>query len=395
MNVIKTQEHSVGFTIVELLVVIVVIGILAAITIVSYSGIAGRALIANLQSDLVSDSKQLKLYNVEHGYYPSSLDEDNCPLTPDEDARYCLKSSSGVELTYVGGAQIFKLTATKNGISYRVTEDRTPFSVTPIPITAIGAITGTPQMMQTLTAGAITPADATVAYQWQSAATSGGIYTNIAGATNDTYTLPLSMVKKYIRVVAIGSGEYIGTQTSAATSSAIAVDANWVVVGTQVWAKANLNIGTMVDVASNQTNNSVIEKHCHYNDTSYCTANGGLYEWDEAMQYVVTESARGICPVDSHIPSDTDWNALVAFFGSTTDAGVQLKSGGSSGLNIPFGGYVNVSGTSSFISQEGFLWTSTASGTSATYRRLLSSGTDFRSATILKPAGMSVRCIAN
>ena len=43
LNNIKTRQKDSGFTIVELLVVIVVIGILAAITIVSYSGITARA----------------------------------------------------------------------------------------------------------------------------------------------------------------------------------------------------------------------------------------------------------------------------------------------------------------------------------------------------------------
>ena len=40
-----------GFTIVELLIVIVIIGILAAITIVAYNGIQQRAQAATVQSD--------------------------------------------------------------------------------------------------------------------------------------------------------------------------------------------------------------------------------------------------------------------------------------------------------------------------------------------------------
>jgi uncharacterized protein (TIGR02145 family) len=92
--------------------------------------------------------------------------------------------------------------------------------------------------------------------------------------------------------------------------------ANWVVVGTQVWAKYNLNVGTMVPGtlggtnATNQTNNSILEKYCYENNPAYCTTYGGLYQWDEAMQYVTTEGAQGICPAGSHIPSDNDWKIL-------------------------------------------------------------------------------------
>ncbi|HZJ34804.1 MAG TPA: prepilin-type N-terminal cleavage/methylation domain-containing protein, partial [Candidatus Angelobacter sp.] len=58
------MQKTNGFTIVELLVVIVVIGILAAITIVSYTGISQKAKEASLQSDLDNASKQIKLFQV-------------------------------------------------------------------------------------------------------------------------------------------------------------------------------------------------------------------------------------------------------------------------------------------------------------------------------------------
>jgi prepilin-type N-terminal cleavage/methylation domain-containing protein len=48
----KRAFNQTGFTIVELLIVIVVIGILAAITIVSYNGIQDRARTAQINADL-------------------------------------------------------------------------------------------------------------------------------------------------------------------------------------------------------------------------------------------------------------------------------------------------------------------------------------------------------
>jgi general secretion pathway protein G len=63
-----------GFTIVELLIVIVVIGILAAITIVAYNGIQQRGRDAQRKSDLSQISKSLHLYNVDKGNYVDGSD---------------------------------------------------------------------------------------------------------------------------------------------------------------------------------------------------------------------------------------------------------------------------------------------------------------------------------
>lgn len=60
-----------GFTIVELLIVIVVIGILAAITVVAYNGIQGRANDTAIQSDLQNIAKKIELYKADQGVYPA------------------------------------------------------------------------------------------------------------------------------------------------------------------------------------------------------------------------------------------------------------------------------------------------------------------------------------
>lgn len=64
----KTNRQS-GFTIVELLVVIVVIGILAAITIVAFNGIQNRARDTERKSDVAAVVRALNLYNIDNGDY--------------------------------------------------------------------------------------------------------------------------------------------------------------------------------------------------------------------------------------------------------------------------------------------------------------------------------------
>ena len=63
----KPWAKQTGFTIVELLIVIVVIGILAAITIVAYNGIQQKGRDADRRSDLAAIAKALKLYSTDNG----------------------------------------------------------------------------------------------------------------------------------------------------------------------------------------------------------------------------------------------------------------------------------------------------------------------------------------
>ena len=72
-NNIKTKlQAERGFTIVELLIVIVVIGILAAITIVSFNGVTARANTTNAQSAAEAAIKKAEAYNAETGAYPTT-----------------------------------------------------------------------------------------------------------------------------------------------------------------------------------------------------------------------------------------------------------------------------------------------------------------------------------
>ncbi len=67
----NTKAGDKGFTIVELLIVIVVIGILAAITIVAYNGIQNRARTSSAQATATTVVKKAEAYNALEGSYPT------------------------------------------------------------------------------------------------------------------------------------------------------------------------------------------------------------------------------------------------------------------------------------------------------------------------------------
>lgn len=115
-------KRQTGFTIVELLIVIVVIGILATITVVSYSGIQDGAKRSALQSDLTNASRQLKIDQVNTGSYPATVAA--------ADNGRGLKSSQGVSYRYsvnnTSTPKTFCLSAQAGSIFYSLTQDSSP-----------------------------------------------------------------------------------------------------------------------------------------------------------------------------------------------------------------------------------------------------------------------------
>ena len=99
---------SFAFTIVELLIVIVIIAILAAITIISYVGIQNRAKASAAQTLLSQTVSKVKLYAVDHSdTYPSSLSDAG--ITNTDGLQYSSSSSS---------PSTFCITATSQNVSY-------------------------------------------------------------------------------------------------------------------------------------------------------------------------------------------------------------------------------------------------------------------------------------
>jgi prepilin-type N-terminal cleavage/methylation domain-containing protein len=107
---IKSKER--GFTIVELLIVIVVIAILAAISIVAYNGIQNRANDSAVQSDLANFAKKIQVYRVYNDEYPATaaqLDDSNVDwrastgayATDTQNAYYCTQPATSINDAYV------------------------------------------------------------------------------------------------------------------------------------------------------------------------------------------------------------------------------------------------------------------------------------------------------
>src|SRR4051794_32215078 len=74
---ISLKKRNQGFTIVELLIVIVVIGILALLVITTYSGIQAKARNSKRSSDVKSLQTHLEAFFQSNGYYPSRADMNN------------------------------------------------------------------------------------------------------------------------------------------------------------------------------------------------------------------------------------------------------------------------------------------------------------------------------
>lgn len=117
-----------------------------------------------------------------------------------------------------------------------------------------------------------------------------------------------------------------------------------VLIGSQCWFAKNLNIGTQIKAVQDQTDNGILEKYCYDSLVSNCDIYGGLYQWNEMMQYVTTEGAQGICPDGWHLPTDDEWSTLLSFLGGTDVAGGKMKEAGTSHWNSPNTGATNSSG---------------------------------------------------
>ncbi len=137
--------------------------------------------------------------------------------------------------------------------------------------------------------------------------------------------------------------------------------------GTTCWMTENLNYGMHIPSSEYQRDNCIPEKFCYNEATANCNSFGGLYQWDELMEYSASDTVQGLCPPGWHIPTMADWDELIQIFQDEAHAGTPLKSTGLSGFNGLLNGFlVNPSvykyGANDTILTSTLFWTSTGSG---------------------------------
>ena len=160
------------------------------------------------------------------------------------------------------------------------------------------------------------------------------------------------------------------------------------------------------------------------NNTSNCDVYGGLYQWDEMMNFVTTEGTQGICPTGWHLPTDAEWMTLEESIGmcSGTGTGCSGSTGyrgadegsklacneplwtngnldqnanfGTSGFNVlPGGDRSPTNGSFYAQSTNAHLWSSSEDGSSAWKRSLSAFFMNVYRGSSSKDYGFSVRCV--
>ncbi|MBI4645588.1 MAG: immunoglobulin domain-containing protein [Bacteroidia bacterium] len=202
-------------------------------------------------------------------------------------------------------------------------------------------------------------------------------------------------------------------------------------IGNQWWMAENLDIGVKVnsinpalgtDSLLTQTDNSIIEKYCYDNNDSLCEIYGGLYQWNEMLQYspsdtAMTGTTQGVCPTGWHIPTDLEYHQLILSLDASavlvdgqesSIAGGKLKETGTTHWSSPNTDATNTSGftalpggnryfsNGSFTNSGGYsyFWSATENGSSeAWYRGLIYYGASVNRYGTNEAYGFSVRCL--
>ncbi len=124
----------------------------------------------------------------------------------------------------------------------------------------------------------------------------------------------------------------------------------------QTWMAETLKVGIGIDSTQVPTDNGIIEYYCYRDNLDLCGEYGGLYTWNELMDYTGVEGSRGICPNGWHIPTHQEFYDLENFLGGLSIAGGPLKETGTAHWNANNVGATNETGFTALPGGEREAW---------------------------------------
>lgn len=113
-----------GFTLVELLLVLVILGVLAAIVVPKFSGRSEQARVTAAVSQIATFGTALDAFEVDNGYYPKGKNGLGDLIAAPRDAQNWrgpyLKSESGLPNDPWGNAYVYECPGKNNASSYDI-----------------------------------------------------------------------------------------------------------------------------------------------------------------------------------------------------------------------------------------------------------------------------------
>lgn len=172
-------------------------------------------------------------------------------------------------------------------------------------------------------------------------------------------------------------------------------------IGEQCWMKENLK------VTKNPEGEKII-RYCLNDNASSCNNDGGLYNWNTAMDGLIKEGSQGICPDGWHIPEDLEWFVLENYLKDERQAcsqnrtgwgcdsaGTKIRINGSSGFDAPFAGYRDIDkyGTIHSWGRYAGFWSSSIYRDKTWYRFIRSDESRILRIAANREYGRSIRCL--